>query len=112
MGWHNAHIIGDAASLFRLDLDIIAVRSVEFALGECHGDDMLWNGLLILDSTVDQLNAQIIWSYIIHAHPGANIKALAQTELPIASPINIEFEVLPILVHPCLPCGQHPCLLI
>src|SRR5579884_1626774 len=67
---------------------------------------MLRRGCLVPDLSVDQLEADILGAQAIHPHPGAHLQALTQTELPLAAPIDVEFQAVPAAPDVLLPLRE------
>src|SRR5579859_4543702 len=67
---------------------------------------MLRHCLLLPDLPVDQLNVNIFGTQTIHTQPGMHIDALAQTQLAVATPIDVEFQTVPTLSDMLFPGCQ------
>src|SRR6266567_5782685 len=100
---HNAYIVSNTATLFRLQMDIVAVRSIKLALGKAHRLRILWLCNFLLDLAIDKFDADIFRCHAVHADPCMYVDALSKAELSLASPINIQFQPLPALSDALFP---------
>src|SRR5579872_73470 len=63
----DTHAISNAAAFIWLEMDIIAIRTIQFAFGIVHKLGMMWNHLVIVGFSVNEFNTEVFGAETIRS---------------------------------------------